>query len=89
MDLVTSINLKPLLVFKRLEVGKTNPTSVTLQMENVSIKRSWDVVEGVLVKVEKFIFLVYFIVLEIKEDHDIPIILCHQFLATERALIDV
>ena len=46
-------------------------------------------IEDVLVKVEKFIFPADFIVLDMEEDKDIPIILGKPFLATGRALIDV
>ena len=40
-------------------------------------------------KVDKFIFLSYFIVLDMEEDRETPIILGRPFLATKRALIDV
>ena len=40
-------------------------------------------------KVDKFIFLVGFIVLDMEEDKEIPIILVRPFLAIGRALIDV
>ena len=46
-------------------------------------------IEDVLVKVEKFIFSVDFIVLDMEEDKEIPIILGRPFLATGRAMIDV
>ena len=46
-------------------------------------------IEDVLVKVDKFIFSVDFIVLDIEEDKEIPIILGRPFLATGRALINV
>ena len=42
-----------------------------------------------LVKVDKFIFPADFIVLDMEEDKEIPIILGRQFLATNRAMIDV
>ena len=42
-----------------------------------------------LVKVDKFIFVVDFIVLDIEEDREIPLTLGRPFLATGRALIDV
>ena len=45
--------------------------------------------EDVLVKVDKFIFSVDFIVLDMEEDKEIPIILGRPFLATCEALIDV
>ena len=46
-------------------------------------------IEDVLVKVDKFIFKRDFIVLDMEEDKEIPIILGRQFLATSGALIDV
>ena len=46
-------------------------------------------IEDVLVKVDKFIFPTYFIVLNMEEDKEIPIILSRPFLATGRAMIDV
>ena len=42
-----------------------------------------------LVKVDKFIFVAHFIVLNMEEDKEVPIILGRPFLATCRALIDV
>ena len=40
-------------------------------------------------KVNKFIFIANFIVLDMEEDKEIPIILGRPFLATGRAMIDV
>ena len=42
-----------------------------------------------LVKVDKFIFLAYFVVLDMEEDFEIPIILGCPFLATGKVIIDV
>ena len=42
-----------------------------------------------LVKVDKFIFPYDFIVLDIEEEMEIPVILGSLFLATGRAMIDV
>ena len=47
------------------------------------------IIKNVLVKVDKFIFLENFIVLDMEEDKEIPIIPGQPFLATGRALIDV
>jgi len=46
-------------------------------------------VEDVLVKVDKFIFLVDFIILDMIEDLEVSLILGRPFLATGKALIDV
>ena len=42
-----------------------------------------------LVKVDKFIFRVDFVVLDIEEDKEVPIILGRPFLIIGRAIIDV
>ena len=46
-------------------------------------------IEDVLVKVDKFIFSEDFIILDMEEDKEIPIILGRPFLTTSRAMIDV
>ena len=88
-DLGASINLMPLPIFKRLGLGEARPTTVTLQLAAKSLKHPRGVIEDVLVKVDKFIFPVDFIVLDMEEDKEIPIILGRPFLATSRAMIDV
>ena len=55
----------------------------------MSLKHPRGVIEDVLVKVDKFIFPADFIVSDIEEDKEIPIILGRPFLATGRAMIDV
>lgn len=88
-DLGASINLMPLSIFRKLGLGEAKATTVSLQLADRSIKYPRGVIEDVLVKVDKFIFLADFIILDMEEDHDIPIILGRLFLAIGRALIDV
>ncbi|XP_060969464.1 uncharacterized protein LOC115710689 [Cannabis sativa] len=88
-DLGASINLMPLSVFKRLQLGEAKPTTVTLQLADRSLAHPRGVIEDVLVKVDKFIFPADFIVLDMEEDNNVPIILGSPFLATGKALIDV
>ena len=88
-DLGASINLMPLSIFKRLGLGEARPTTVTLQLADRSLKHLRGIIEDVLVKVDKFIFPADFIVLDMEEDKEIPIILGRPFLATGRELIDV
>ena len=88
-DLGASINLMPLSIFKRLGLGEARPTTVTLQLADRSLKHPRGIIEDVLVKVDKFIFPADFIVLDMEEDKEIPIILGRPFLATGRAMIDV
>ena len=87
-DLGASINLMPLFIFRRLGLGEARPTTVTLQLADRSLKHPRGVIEDVLVKVDKFIFPADFIVLDMEEDKEIPIILGRPFLATRRAMID-
>ena len=70
-------------------MGEVKPTTITLQMANRTIKHPKSVVEDVLMKVGKFIFPINFVVLDMQEDANVPIILGRPFLATGRALIDV
>ena len=88
-DLGASINLMPLSIYKRLKLGDVKHTTITLQMADRTIKHPRGVVEDVLIRVGKFIFPVDFVVLDMKEDTNVPIILGRPFLATGRALIDV
>ncbi|XP_073061965.1 uncharacterized protein [Primulina eburnea] len=88
-DLGASINLMPYSCFEKLEIGEVKPTTSSLQLADRSIKYPRGVVEDVLVKVDKFIFPVDFVVLDMEEDREIPLILGRPFLATGKALIDV
>lgn len=88
-DLGTSINLMSFSIFRKLGLGEAKATTMSLQLADRSIKHPRGVVEDVLVKVDKFIFLVDFIVLDMEEDREIPLILGLPFQATGRTLIDV
>ena len=88
-DLGASVNSMPLSIFKKLGLREVNPTTVCLQLADRSIKHPRGIIEDVLLKVDKFIFLANFIVLDMEEDRDVPLILGRPFLATDRTLIDV
>ncbi|XP_038896016.1 uncharacterized protein LOC120084196 [Benincasa hispida] len=88
-DLGASINLMPLSIFKKLNIGNTRPTTITLQLTDRSITHPEGKIEDVLMQVDKFIFLADFIILDYEADVEVPIILGRPFLATGQALIDV
>ncbi|KAL5569768.1 hypothetical protein UlMin_026343 [Ulmus minor] len=88
-DLGASINLMPMSIFKKLGIGEARPTTVSLQLADRSIAHPEGKIEDVLVKLDKFIFSVDFIVLDYEADLEVPIILGRPFLATGRTLIDV
>ena len=79
----------PLSIFRKLGLREANPITITLQLADRSLTHPRGIIEDVLVKVDKFIFLADFIVLDMEEDKKVPIRLGRPFLATGRALIDV
>ncbi|GJS87450.1 DNA-directed DNA polymerase [Tanacetum coccineum] len=54
-----------------------------------TIKQPRGIAENVLVRIGKFVFLIDFIILDIPEDDDVPLILGRPFLATAYVKIDV
>ncbi|XP_057994381.1 uncharacterized protein LOC110671527 [Hevea brasiliensis] len=88
-DLGASVSLMPLFICEKLKVGDLKPTTISLQLADLSIKYPVGILENVPLKVGKFFILVDFIVLEIEEDVRTPIILGRPFLATAGANIDV
>ncbi|KAL4308125.1 hypothetical protein GQ457_01G012990 [Hibiscus cannabinus] len=87
-DLGASINLMPKSVFQRLGIGKARPTTVMLQLSDISYVHPEGKIEDILVRVDKFIFPADFIVLDCEADEHAPIILGRPFLANGRMLID-
>ncbi|KAL8497887.1 hypothetical protein ACS0TY_021293 [Phlomoides rotata] len=79
----------PLSIFDRLKVGEIKPTGMTLQLADRSVTYPTGIVEDVLVKIDKFVFPVDFVVLEMEEDNNVPFILGRPFLATARAIVDM
>ncbi|CAH9102258.1 unnamed protein product [Cuscuta epithymum] len=88
-DLGASINLMPSSVVMKLGLGELKPTRMSLQLADRSVKYPKGILEDVLVRVDKFIFPVDFVVMDMEEDRETPLILGRPFLATARALVDV
>jgi len=88
-DLGASINLMPLFMMKKLGGGEPKPTRMTLTLAGRSISYPFGVLEDVLVKINELVFLADFVILDMAEDEDMPLILGRSFFATCRALIDV
>ncbi|GJT58853.1 reverse transcriptase domain-containing protein [Tanacetum coccineum] len=88
-DLGASISLMPYSMFLRLNLGDLKPTRMCIELANKTTQFPKGIAENVMVKIYKFIFPVDFVILDMKEDHRIPIILGRPFLATAHARIDV
>ena len=80
-DSRASINLVPLYVVKRLSLGELTPTTMTLQMVDKTMAQLEGILEDVLIKVGKFFFPMDFVVIDMEEDKQIPLLLgipCHK-----------
>ncbi|XP_070666416.1 uncharacterized protein [Malus domestica] len=88
LDLCSSVNLMPFSIYEQLGIGELRRTSVSLQLADRSVTYPKGLVEDVLIKVDQFILPADFLVLDMKEDQNIPILLGRPFLATAGALID-
>jgi len=79
----------PLSMLKKIEGLEVKPTMMTLQLVDRSIKIPKGVVEDVLVQVDKFTFPVDFIILDMEEDIEVPLILGRSFMKIAKVIIDV
>ncbi|XP_028186307.1 uncharacterized protein LOC114372939 [Glycine soja] len=89
IDLEASINLMPLSMCLRLGEIEIISTRMTLHLADRSITRPYGVIEDVLVKVKHLIFPADFVVIDIEEDADIPLILGCPFMSTASCVVDM
>ena len=91
VDLGVSVNLFPYSVYVDLGLGELEPTNITLQLADRSVKIPRGIVKDVLVQVDKFYFPVDFVVLDtqpvMNQGTQFPVILGRPFLATANAII--
>ncbi|KAG8503340.1 hypothetical protein CXB51_001296 [Gossypium anomalum] len=88
-NLGASINVMPYKMFKQIGLGKPKQTRMSIQLADKTIKFPRGLIEDVLVKVDKFIFHIDFVVLDIEEETNTSLILGKPFLATAKTIIDV
>ncbi|KAD6119830.1 hypothetical protein E3N88_11101 [Mikania micrantha] len=88
-DSGASINLMPYSLYKKLALGDLSPTRMTLSLADRSVKCPRGILKDVLVKVDKFVFPVDFVVMDMDADTTVLIILGRPFLRTTKAIIDV
>lgn len=81
--------MMPCNLFLKLGLEDLRPTRMALQLADHSVRRPRGVVEDVLVKVDKFIIPLDFVILDVDDDVEVPLILGRPFLTTFGALIDV
>ncbi|GKE54449.1 DNA-directed DNA polymerase [Tanacetum coccineum] len=88
-DLGASISLMPYTMYEKLGLGEPKATRMSLELADRSIQYPRGIIKNVLIKFDKFVLLIDFVILDMPEDSRVPIILRRPFLATARAMIDV
>ncbi|GJU50344.1 zinc knuckle CX2CX4HX4C containing protein [Tanacetum coccineum] len=88
-DLGASISIMPLSMYKRLGIGKLEPINMVIEMADNTKCTPEGIVENLLIKIDKFIFPIDFVILDMVEDLKMPIILGRPLLATAHATVDI
>ncbi|GKE50829.1 DNA-directed DNA polymerase [Tanacetum coccineum] len=88
-DIGASISLMPYTMYENFSLGEPKATRMSLELADRSIQYPRGIIENVLIKVDKFVLHIDFVILDMPEDSRVPTILGRPFLATARAMIDV
>ncbi|GJW63482.1 reverse transcriptase domain-containing protein [Tanacetum coccineum] len=88
-DLGASVSVMPYLTYTILGLGDLIPTKLIVELADRTMKRPKGIAENVLVRIDKFTFPINFIILDILEDFQTPLILERPFLSTAHAIINV
>ena len=80
---------RSLSMLKKIGDVEVRPTRMTLQLADRSIKYPYGIVEDMIVKVDKFLFPVDFVVMDMEEDAEVPLILGRPFMKIAKVIIDV
>ncbi|GKE88306.1 hypothetical protein Tco_1565781, partial [Tanacetum coccineum] len=88
-DLGASISIMPFSMFKRLRIGKLEPINMVIEMaDETKCIPKW-IVKNLLIKIDKFILPVDFVILDMIEDFRMPVILGRPLLAIAHAKVDI
>ncbi|GJT17059.1 putative reverse transcriptase domain-containing protein [Tanacetum coccineum] len=79
----------PLSTYLNLGLGELAHTKLTVELAYRTVKYPKGIVENMLVGIGKFVFPIYFIILDMPKDIKVPLILERPFFSTARAKIDV
>ncbi|XP_009796846.1 uncharacterized protein [Nicotiana sylvestris] len=90
-DLGASINLMPLSIFRKLngEIGEIWSIHMSLQLVDQTTIIPEGIIEDVLVRVDKFVFPLDFIMVNMEENREVLVILGRPFLATGKVILDI
>ncbi|GKC11373.1 zinc knuckle CX2CX4HX4C containing protein [Tanacetum coccineum] len=88
-DLGASISVMPFSMYKCLGLGKLEPINMVIEIANNMKCTPKGIVENLLVKIDKFILHVDFVILDMVEDFRMPIILGRPLLAMAHAQVHI
>lgn len=83
------MNLMPYSFYKKLNLLEPRPIRMAIHLANKMVTFLRGIWEDILIKIYKFVFPAYIVVLDMEEDNQVPIILGRQFHSTVRALVDI
>nr|GFA28508.1 hypothetical protein [Tanacetum cinerariifolium] len=84
-DLGASVSIMPLSTYLYLGLGKLAHTRLTIELADKTVKHPKENAKNVLVGISKFVFPVDFIIVDIPEDVNVPLILRRPILSTTQA----
>ncbi|GJU40794.1 reverse transcriptase domain-containing protein, partial [Tanacetum coccineum] len=88
-DLGASVNVIPKSMFEHLKLAQLKKTDMLAEMTDMTKRSPIRIVENILVKIDKFLFLSDFMVMDMLNTRNETMILGRPFLATIHAEIDV
>nr|GEY43403.1 hypothetical protein [Tanacetum cinerariifolium] len=83
-----SVSVMPFSTYTNLGLGNLSHTRMTIELADRTIKQPKGIATNVLVRIGKFVFPIDFVILDIPEDDDVPLILERPFLSTTHVKID-
>ncbi|XP_071739745.1 uncharacterized protein [Rutidosis leptorrhynchoides] len=86
-DLGASINLMPHSLYEQLGLGPLKPTRIRIRLANHSFHTTIGITEDILVSIDTLVFSIDFVIMEMKEDLQVPLILGRPFLTTADTII--
>ncbi|GJU90697.1 hypothetical protein Tco_1303120 [Tanacetum coccineum] len=88
-DLGVNINIMPKSMFEHLKLANLKETNMLVEMADITKKVPLGVVENILVKIDKFLFPLDFVIIDMLQIRNETMILGRPFLATIQAEIYV
>ncbi|GJV95567.1 zinc knuckle CX2CX4HX4C containing protein [Tanacetum coccineum] len=88
-DLGASISVMPFSMYKLLGIGKLEPINMVIEMADNTKCTPKGIVENLLIKIDRFIFPIDFVILDMVEDIRMSIVLGRPLLATAHTKVDI